>query len=272
MTPLGTIILVLVCVGLGYIVEPMFISGVKNKPATQAAANADEEDPAGPKDPKPTPEEPDTTPTIEVDLSKITQDDFPDKVELKESYTVSDAESGTTVTLKAGSMVKPIRLQGSYLVIQPSLIPIQSAIHVDKTNFKELAVPKMLERIKNPVVAQNPDPVDPAPKDPDPVAPGDPDPSPDPTPTPAAKLGEAAIVALLKEDVAAGKVTEFKADQVTAWQAGNDMEFDGENYQTGRVTFKAETILGVQEHEAIALIKDGKVHKWMWAKTKLEMR
>jgi len=96
---------------------------------------------------------------------------------------------------------------------------------------------------------------------------------PAPVPTPAAaKLDEAAIVALLKSDVQAGKVTEFKANQVTAWKAGEEMDFDGDTYQTGHVTFKAETILGVQEHEAIALIEDGKVHKWMWAKTKLEMR
>lgn len=50
------------------------------------------------------------------------------------------------------------------------------------------------------------------------------------------------------------------------------MEFDGDTYQTGRVSFKAETILGTQEHEAIALIEDGRVYKWMWARTKLEMR
>ena len=268
MTPLATIVLVLVCVGLGYIVEPMFISGVKKKPATQTAAKPGTGEPTDPNQPKPKPKEPDTTPTIQVDLSKIIEADFPEKVELKESYTVSDAESGTTVTLKAGSMVKPVRLQGDYLVIQPSLIPIQSAIHVDKTNFKELAVPKMLERIKNPVVVADPDPVAPTPPDPDPVTPSD----PDPAPAPVAKLGDDAVVALLKADVAAGKVTEFKADQVTVWEAGEVMEFDGESYQTGRVTFKAETILGVQEHEAIALIKDGKVHKWMWAKTKLEMR
>jgi hypothetical protein len=108
-------------------------------------------------------------------------------------------------------------------------------------------------------------------KDPDP-APTPPTPDPDPDPAPAAKLDEAAIVSLLKKDVEAGKVTEFKANQVTEWQAGEAMEFDGQNYQTGLVTFKAETILGVQEHQAIALIEDGKVYKWMWAKTKLEMR
>ena len=50
------------------------------------------------------------------------------------------------------------------------------------------------------------------------------------------------------------------------------MEFDGVNYQTGMVTFEAETILGKQQQKAIALIENGKVEKWYWAKTKLEMR
>ena len=68
------------------------------------------------------------------------------------------------------------------------------------------------------------------------------------------------------------KVSEFKADQVTEWLAGEDMEFDGANYQTGMVTFEAETILGKQQQKAIALIENGKVVKWYWAKTKLEMR
>ena len=50
------------------------------------------------------------------------------------------------------------------------------------------------------------------------------------------------------------------------------MEYDGATYQTGRVTFEAETILGKQEYKAIALIKNGEVAKWIWAKTQLEMR
>ncbi|MFK7911746.1 MAG: hypothetical protein AB8F34_14260 [Akkermansiaceae bacterium] len=271
MTHLGTIIIILVCMGLGYIIEPMFVSGVKKKPATQAANKPEADDSEDPS--ANTPEKPADEPTIQVDLSKITQADFPEKVALKVDYTVSDAESGATVKLPKGSMVKPVRLEGSQLVIQPSLIPIQSSISVDKTNFKELALPKMLERLKNPVANNDPQPTPPADPDPTPPAPDPaPDPDPDPAPVAASKLDEAAIVALLKKDVAAGKVTEFKADQVTAWKGGEDTEFDGSTYQTGRVTFKAETILGVQEHEAIALIEDGKVYKWMWAKTKLEMR
>ena len=77
---------------------------------------------------------------------------------------------------------------------------------------------------------------------------------------------------LMKASVAAGKVTEFDAKQVVSWKAGEPLELDGQTYQTGLVSFKAETILGMQEHDAVALIENGAVTKWMWAKTKLEMR
>ena len=214
-------------------------------------------------------EKPEPVATIQVDLSKITAEDFPKKVELKVDYTISEANSGVTMQFKKGTMVKPLRIEGDDLIIQPVGLPVESKINVDQTNFKELAVPKMLERLQNTVANQGSDPVPPvASEDTSTETPTE---TPAP-PTSTAKLDATAIVALLKADVGAGKVTEFKANQVTQWEAGEEMDFDGETYQTGHVTFKAETILGVQEHEAIALIQGGKVYKWMWAKTKLEMR
>ena len=268
MTNLSTIIILLVGLGLGYVVEPMFVSGVNQKPAKQKAETR-----KGVRAKTPKPEDSITEPTskIQVDLSKITKEDYPEKVALKVPFTISDSESGVTVQLKAGSMVKPLSLAGTDLIIQPALMPIQSRINVDKTNFKELAVPKMLERMQKTTAGNDSQPAPPTP--PEPVM-SEPEPIPTPTPEPAppTKIDEATIVAILKKDVEAGKVTEFKANQVTVWKAGEDTEFDGKTYQTGLVTFKAETILGVQEHEAIALIESNKVYKWMWAKTKLEMR
>lgn len=285
MTNIGTIILLIVCVGMGYVLEPMFFTETKKtkkNPVAEAPVDSSGNPvAANPADPVPGAPEP-PEPAIQVDLSKITPEDFPAKVELKVDYTISDSNSGVTMQLKKGTKVKPVRVEGADLIIQPVGLPIESKIAVDNTNFKELAVPRMLERLQNAVANKDPEPtppvtpVTPEPTPPTPipaVVPPTPPTPPAPAPTPAAtKLDEAAIVTLLKSDVQAGKVTEFKANQVTAWKAGEELEFDGDTYQTGRVTFKAETILGVQEHEAIALIEDGKVYKWMWAKTKLEMR
>lgn len=273
MTHLGTVIILLVCVGVGYVVEPMLFSGVKQDPAPQPAqptetAAKDQPNSGKPKLPIPVPTpEPTPEPSVQLDLTKVTREDFPEKVSLKAPYTFADANSGVTMQLKKGTKVKPVRLEGTDLVIQPIGFPVESKIHVDKTNFKELAAPRVMERLKNAVAENTNQPEAPAPVEPEP------EPEPEPTPEPeSTKLDEAAVVALMKQSVKAGKVTEFKANQVTSWKAGEDMQFDGETYQTGLVKFKAQTILGVQEHEAIALIEDGAVYKWMWAKTKLEMR
>lgn len=271
MTNVGSIILILISVGIGYVIEPVFFSGSNHAKHEQAKDAT--EDPSVDVE-KPTVTEV-TEPEIEVDLSKITNADFPEKVTLKVPYTIKDAASGITMTLKKGSKVKPLRLDGHRLAIQPIGFPVKGMINVDHTDFKKLALPLMLKRLQNPVVKKDPEPVPPTPE-PTPAPAPTPAPEPAPTPEPAPvvekKLDEAAIVALMKASVTAGKVTEFKAAQVTHWKAGDEMDFDGETYQTGRVTFKAETILGVQKHDAIALIEDGKIYKWMWAKTKLEMR
>ncbi len=269
MTNLGTIILLIVCTLMGYVLEPMFFSGTdmtKKKPVEKVVDDKGDPPVAVVPAPAPVSEKPEPAPVIQVDLSKITPEDFPTKVDLKVNYTIADANSGVTMQLKKGTKVKPVRLEGTELVIQPVGLPIESKINVDKTNFKELAVPRMLERLQNAVAKKDAEPVPSVTPTPEPVV------VTPPVPTPVAKLDEAAIVTLLKADVGTGKVTEFKANQVTKWKAGEEIEFDGDTYQTGRVTFKAETILGVQEHEAIALIEDGKIYKWMWAKTKLEMR
>lgn len=268
MTNIGTIILLLVCVGIGYVVEPIFFSSSnrsKNPKQTEATAKGkatDTNSQPAPVAPAPAPVAPPKS-TIQIDLSKVTKADFPEKVELKAPLVISNPEFGS-ISLKKGGKVIPVRLEGNKLVVRPTLVNVESTIDVDHTNFKELALPKMLERLQN-AVASTPEPTPPTPE----PAPTPPTPEPDPEPT---KLDAAAIVTLMKSSVQAGKVTEFKGDQVTSWKAGEDMEFDGDTYQTGLVTFKAETILGVQEHDAIALIEDGKIYKWMWAKTKLEMR
>lgn len=265
MTNIGTFILLLVCVAIGYVVEPIFFSE-SNRSKKQVVDTEPSTDPVAP---TPAP----VTPEINMDLSKVTPEDFPEKVTLKKPITIADSSSGISMTLKQGVKVKPVRIEDGQLVITPVGLPLESKIAVDDTDFKSLALPKMLERLQN-AVAKN-DPMPPA----EPAAPAEPaPPAPEPTPAPPAEpevaksLDADAIVALMKKSVEGGKVTEFKANQVTEWKAGEEMEFDGDKYQTGHVTFKAETILGVQEHDAIALIEDGEIIKWMWAKTKLEMR
>ncbi len=259
----GPIIFILVSIGIGYVLEPILISDTK-KLAEQKAE--DSIDSAGEDVIKPVEN---TEPELQVDLNKITADDFPEKVALKVPFTIKDAASGASMSFKKGNEVQPLRLEGDQLVIQSVAFPVEGKIDVKETNFVQLAVPRMLARLqKERSIAKN-DPPSAVTPDPEPVTIPEPAPAPEPV---VNKLDEAAIVLVMKASVEDGEVSEFETSQVTSWKAGNDMEFDGETYQTGIVTFKAQTILGVQEHDAIALIKDDGIHKWMWAKTKLEMR
>ncbi len=135
-----------------------------------------------------------------------------------------------------------------------------------------------------PVVKKEPEPApmpEPAPE-PEPEPPvvadkGDemekPAPEPVPEPAPAgATLGGDEIVKVMQESIKAAQVKEFTFDQVLAWKAGEEETVDGANYQTGVAAYKAETIFGVKTIQAKALIKDGKVMKWIWPNSGMEIK
>ncbi|QJE94229.1 hypothetical protein [Luteolibacter luteus] len=102
-------------------------------------------------------------------------------------------------------------------------------------------------------------------------------PKPEPTPIPEAAptgavLGEEEIVKAMQESIKAAEVKEFTFDQVLAWKAGEEEEVDGVKYQIGNAAYKAETIFGVKTIQAKALIKDGKVTKWIWPNSGMEIK
>ena len=99
-----------------------------------------------------------------------------------------------------------------------------------------------------------------------------PEPAPEPKPAGTEPLGEEALVALMQESIKGGQVKEFTFDQVLKWNAGSEEEIDGTKYQTGLAEYKAETIFGVKTMKAKALVKDGKVAKWIWATSGMEIK
>lgn len=114
----------------------------------------------------------------------------------------------------------------------------------------------------------------------------EPTPTPEPAPTPAPTPEPAPIpepealpsapvdpVALMKASIAAAEIKEFTTEQVLEWTATDAPEtIDGVKYQVGNVSFKSETAFGLKTMQAKALIKDGKVARWVWAKTGLDMQ
>lgn len=76
----------------------------------------------------------------------------------------------------------------------------------------------------------------------------------------------------MQDSVKGGGIKEFKFEQVEAWKAGEEETVDGDSYQTGLAAYKAQTIFGEKTVQAKALIKGGKVSKWIYAKTGMEIR
>lgn len=96
-------------------------------------------------------------------------------------------------------------------------------------------------------------------------------PAPDATPTSAAGASSDAVKAM-QDSVRAGQIKEFKYDQVLDWKPGDNETVDGESYQTGLASYKAETIFGVKTIQAKALLKNGKVQRWIWPKSGMEIK
>jgi hypothetical protein len=80
------------------------------------------------------------------------------------------------------------------------------------------------------------------------------------------------VVKVMQESIRSGQIKEFTFDQVLGWEAGASESVDGEAFQTGNVSYKAETIFGVKTIQAKALIKEGKVHRWIWPKSGMEIK
>ncbi len=80
------------------------------------------------------------------------------------------------------------------------------------------------------------------------------------------------IVTVMQESIKAAQVKEFTFAAVQGWKAGEEETVDGVTYQTGLAAYKAETIFGLKTVQAKALIEDGKVVKWVYAKTGMEIR
>jgi hypothetical protein len=90
-----------------------------------------------------------------------------------------------------------------------------------------------------------------------------------PTSPPASPVD---VVAVMQASIRAGEIKEFGEAQVQGWQAGDDEVADGTTYQTGLVAYTAETVFGVRTIQAKAFIKDGKVERWIWPNSGMEIK
>lgn len=261
----SSILLLLVLVGAGYVLYPMALPIMENA-GLVAKAEKPSEDEEVVKELEP-------APVVEVDLTGVTPEDFPDEVQLLVPVKLQIPGMEEPMVLKKGAMVEPVRLQGDSLIFKPKMVSVNAKIPIDDTNFKALIKPILEVKRRNEaeerarLAAQEKEANEAV--VPEPM----PEPRPEPQPEPkAAQLSEAAVIDLMKSSIAAGAIKEFTADKVLGWKLEGVEEIDGQEYQVGLIIYNADTIFGVQKHEVKALILDGKIKKWIWAQTGVEVR
>jgi hypothetical protein len=200
-----------------------------------------------------------------IDLAKIPSDRLPAKVMLKAEAELVDSASDLKVKVSAGSQINLIRLEGANVIISPGAGSFEGEIPIDQTDLMEQLA----------AMPDTPPPAEPTPEPaPEPTPAPEPEPTPEPTPEPeAAAAGSGDPVAIMKASIQAGEIKEFSFDQVLEWQPGEGTEtIDGQGYQTGIASYKAETVFGVKTIQAKALIQGGKVVRWLWPKSGMEIK
>lgn len=255
----------------GFFLEPllrptlMSFNAVTEPAVANTTSGDGEEGPASMPPPAPTPAPDSTPPPAPVAappawIADVTPGQLPEKVTLKTKVELPLPGSDAPMILPAGAPVTPVRIEGQDLVISPFAGPIEGRVAVMETD--------LLERFGNKPPAPEPDPVVAVTPMPEPT----PEPAPEPALPASAALDAAGIVTVMQGSIKGGQIKEFTFDQVLGWKAGEEEEHDGETYQTGTVAYKAETIFGVKNIQAQALIKDGKVAKWIWPKSGMEIK
>lgn len=228
-----------------------------------------------------------------INLAEMRDNELPETVETVGQVKLPVVSGDGEKSLASGRKVKLLNRNGNKLIVETIDGLAKGEVDLNQTDiFAAIARKKMTDNLaaaaansnssspqppapKPPVVANNPppQPVQPAkPSTPDPVMPTPEPPAPEPAPAPVTtSLTPEKIVEVMQDSIKGGAVKVFTFDKVTAWKATEDEEFDGKSYQTGLALYKAMTIFGEKDVEAKALIQEGKVVKWLYANTGMEI-
>jgi len=93
-----------------------------------------------------------------------------------------------------------------------------------------------------------------------------------PAPQPSAETNQVSVAAinddeirqLMHRSIETAEIRHFTSDQIIAWKEFGEEVIDGVTYQFGILTYQEQSIFGERDFDAKALIRDGKVEKWIW--------
>lgn len=201
---------------------------------------------------------------------------FPEMVVINEPIEVTIERDGKVIgssSYPEGRQLYPISLSNGKLQVSASKDGkgAVGSIDIDATNFKEQVREKYedwktrqmnlyakrqkeekrrLETItEESSSAQNTDPLGKAPE----------------------RLPDGSIPVMV-ESIKNGEVTEIKLDRISDWRWIGQEEYGGTTYWVGAVAYLAETIFGEIYAEGKALIRDGKVVKWIYSGSEEEIK
>ena len=127
---------------------------------------------------------------------------------------------------------------------------------------KNTPAPPEEEVVTVPVV--DPEPV----PEPVPEPAPEPDPAPEPVdddePAPPPPASDNELREIMYQSIQQAEIERFTIGQVTEWKSFGEEVIDGQTYRVGIIDYKEDTIFGERTFEAKALIRDGKVEKWIW--------
>lgn len=245
--------------------------------------------------------------TYEIDLAEYRDGDLPETIKIMKPANIPTLTGEGSKPLRKDDKVKLLNRKDNMLIVETldgmakgTIEPLSTDIYqvLAQKKFDDDAAkvagspkpPSPVTPAPGPAPAPEPAPAPtPAPIEPVAVTPT-PAPAPDPTmpavepapvvepttpspePSGGGDLTDDQIVELMKQSIAGGAVKEFKADQVKGWKAAEKETVDGTEYQTGLAAYEAATIFGVKPVQAKALIKGGKVERWVYAKSGMEIQ
>jgi hypothetical protein len=222
-----------------------------------------------------------------INLDEVRDNELPETVTIENLTIIPTSGGEGQVRLRKGDVVTLLNRKDDFLIVEKPDSNGKGKISPKDTDLFQQLVKRIYEREAGGAIAATIPPATvaapaPAPA-PAPVAKIDPvvsnpepmpvvEPTPAPAPVEETKLGDDEIIALMKDSIAGGAVKEFTSDQVKGWKTNGEETIDGTEYQTGLAAYEAATIFGVRPVQAKALIKDGKIERWVYAKSGMEIQ
>lgn len=213
---------------------------------------------------------PDGKMTLEIDMDDIGE--LPAEVRIIRPVKVMQNEGSMAIQLEKGAKAKVTGYEAGLLSITDMTGKFSAQVSYKDTDFtKEVGKMKLNEILGvktetdfGSVAKEEPAMVEEEPEveevAPEPVA---------ETGPLTTELSEADLIATIQASIKAKAVSEFGFDGVTNWEVGEKETISDTEYQIGFATYEKETIFGNQPVIAKALVRNGEVSSWVYAKSGL---